>query len=89
LANLDDWDSDLKSVTDAESALQKDLDQFNTQHAKSLLGHLVELAKEREALLGDIRHALRDNFALQKEVHRDEKDTRCLQDLRLNRSAPR
>jgi hypothetical protein len=71
LANLDDWDADLKSVTDAEAALQKDLDQFNNQHAKALLGRLVEKAEKREALLGDIRQALRD-----------EKDTKCLRDLR-------
>jgi hypothetical protein len=31
LANLDDWDSDLKSVTDAEITLQKDSDQYNSQ----------------------------------------------------------
>ncbi len=34
LANLNDWDGDLKSVTDAEIALQKDSDQYNKQHAK-------------------------------------------------------
>jgi hypothetical protein len=83
LANLDDWDADLKSVTDAEAALQKDLDQFNNQHAKALLGRLVEKAEEREALLGDIRQALWDSTAWQKEIRRDEKDTKCLQDLRL------
>jgi hypothetical protein len=82
LANLDDWDVDLKSVTDAEAALQKDLDQFNNQHAKAFLGRLVEKAEEREALLGDIRQALRDSTALQKEIRRDEKDTKCLRDLR-------
>jgi hypothetical protein len=82
LANLDDWDADLKSVTDAEAALRKDVDQFNNQHAKALLGRLVEKAEEREALLGDIRQALRDSTALQKEIRRDEKDTKCLQDLR-------
>ncbi len=83
LANLDDWDADLKNARDAESALQADLDQFNTQHAKSLLGRLVEIAKEREAPLRDIVQALQDNNALRKEIHRDERDMQCLQDLRL------
>ena len=52
LANLDDWDGDLKSVTDAEDALQKDSDQYNSQHAKSFLRRLVEFGEERQSLLG-------------------------------------
>ena len=79
--NLDDWDSDLKSVTDAEDALQKDSDQYNNQHAKSSLGRLVELAKGMETMLGDVRQALRDYIVLQKEMHMDDEDTECLRDL--------
>lgn len=29
LASLDDWDADLKAVTDAEDALRRDSDQYN------------------------------------------------------------
>jgi hypothetical protein len=97
LANIDDWDTDLKSVTDAETTLQNDLSQFNSQHTKSLLRELVEKAEERKALLGDIHQALQSSIAVQKETHqavrdgitlrqeiyRDENDTQCLQDLRL------
>ncbi|KAK0650005.1 WD40-repeat-containing domain protein [Cercophora newfieldiana] len=97
LANVDDWDAYLKSVTDTEATLQADLSQFNSQYTKSLLGKLVEKAEERKALLGDIHQALqssiavqkethqavRDGNTLRKEIHRDEKDTKCLQDLRL------
>jgi hypothetical protein len=83
LANLDDWDGDLKSVTDAEDALQKDSDQYSNQHAKSLLRRLVELGEERQSLLGDIRQALWDYIALQKETHMDDRDTECLRDLRV------
>ncbi|KAK4107453.1 hypothetical protein N656DRAFT_741730, partial [Canariomyces notabilis] len=64
LAKVDDWDAYLKSVTDTEATLQTDLNQFNSQHTKSLLGKL-------------------DGNTLRKEIHRDEKDTQCLQDLRL------
>ncbi|KAK4109346.1 hypothetical protein N656DRAFT_716293, partial [Canariomyces notabilis] len=97
LAKVDDWDAYLKSVTDTEATLQTDLNQFNSQHTKSLLGKLVEKAEERKALLGDIHQALQSSIAVQekthkavqdgntlrKEIHRDEKDTQCLQDLRL------
>ncbi|KAK3942456.1 hypothetical protein QBC46DRAFT_426235 [Diplogelasinospora grovesii] len=48
LANLDDWDGDLRNVTDAEAALQKDSGQYNNQHAKSLLGHLVKMQMDEK-----------------------------------------
>jgi hypothetical protein len=83
IASLDDWDADLRKVKDAESDLKTELGQFNSQHTKSLLRQLVEKAEQRDAILGDIRQAFKDNAALQKEIHRDEKDTKCLQDLRL------
>ncbi|KAK3353868.1 WD40-repeat-containing domain protein [Lasiosphaeria hispida] len=97
LVNIDDWDTNLKSVTDAEATLQNDLSQFNNQHTKSLLGKLIEKAEKRQAVLGDIHQALQGGIAVQKEIHqtlqdgivaqkaihRDEKDTQCLQDLRL------
>ena len=81
LVNLDDWDGDLKSVTDAEVALQKDSDQYNNQHAKSLLGHLVNSAKERQSLLGDIRQDLRDLIAQQKKMQIDSKNKEFFRDL--------
>ena len=81
LANLDNWDGDLKSVTDAEETLQKDLDRYNSQYMKSTLGQLVKRAEGREKLLGDIRQDVRDFIALQKEIQRDGKDAKCLRDL--------
>ncbi|KAK3363907.1 hypothetical protein B0T25DRAFT_55606 [Lasiosphaeria hispida] len=78
LANIDDWDTDLKSITDAKATLQNNLSQFNSQHAKSLLGERAKEARKREALLRDIHQAIQDSITLQKEIHRDEKDTKCL-----------
>ncbi|KAH8800337.1 hypothetical protein F5884DRAFT_891236 [Xylogone sp. PMI_703] len=83
LVNMDDWDSDLKSVTDAETAVQKDSDQYNTLQAKSLLGKLVKDGEERQSLLGDVRQALWDYIALQKDMHIADRDAECLQDLRV------
>ncbi len=84
LANLNDWDGDLKSVTDAEIALQKDSDQYNKQHAKRLLGDLVNSARKRQSLLGDIHQGLQDIIAQQKDMHKDEKDNQCLEALRAS-----
>ncbi|KAM7208838.1 hypothetical protein V8F06_014919, partial [Rhypophila decipiens] len=56
-------------------------------HTKSLLGKLVEEAEKRKALLGDIyqetNQAVQDGNTLRKEIHKDDKDTQCLQDLHL------
>ncbi|KAK3363920.1 hypothetical protein B0T25DRAFT_597508 [Lasiosphaeria hispida] len=54
LANINDWDIDLKSITDAEAILQKDLNQFSSQDTKSFLGKLVEEAEKRRAMLKDM-----------------------------------
>ena len=51
LTNLDDWDGDLKSVTDAEDTLQKDSDQYSSQHAKSSLRELLYTAEKTETML--------------------------------------
>ena len=76
-ANLDDWDGDLKSVTDAEETLQKDLDRYNSQHMKSTLGQLVKRAEGRESILEDIRQDIRQLIA----QHKADIDEKCLQDL--------
>ncbi len=77
LANLDDWDGDLKSVTDAEETFQKDLDRYSSQHMKSTLRQLVERAEGRESILGDIRQDVRQLIA----QHKADNNEKCLQDL--------
>jgi hypothetical protein len=81
LANWDDWDGDIQSVTDAETAVQMDSDQYNGQHTKDALGQLVKRAEGMGRLLGDIRQDIREFIAQQKERQMDEEDTKCLRDL--------
>jgi hypothetical protein len=83
LVNLDNWDGSLKSIKDAEAALQKDLDQFYKEHTKASLRRLIETAQSQEAVLGDIRQVLQDNIIQQQEMQNNEKDVHCLKDLRL------
>jgi hypothetical protein len=83
LANLDNWDDDLKSVTDAEVALQTDSGQYNDQHAKSLLGQLINSAKERQSRLGDIHQDLREFIDQQQKKQADSENKECLRDLRV------
>jgi hypothetical protein len=84
LANLDHWDGDLKSVTATEARLKEDSDQYNNQHAKRLLEDLVDSAKVMQSGLGDVHQSLRDLIALQKEIHMDEKDCQCLENLQAS-----
>ncbi|KAL6830414.1 hypothetical protein J3E69DRAFT_191445 [Trichoderma sp. SZMC 28015] len=83
LVSWDDWDSELKTVEDAEATLQKDSDQYNKFHAKSALAQLVERAKSMEELLGDIHQTLREFLTFQKELQLDEIDRKCRWDLRV------
>ncbi|KAK3376687.1 WD40-repeat-containing domain protein [Lasiosphaeria ovina] len=83
LANRDDWDADLKAVTDAEDALQRDWDQYNKLYAEEDMGQLVERAKEMEERLGDIHQDVRDFISLQKDARRDEHESACRRDLRV------
>ncbi|KND89309.1 Vegetative incompatibility protein HET-E-1, partial [Tolypocladium ophioglossoides CBS 100239] len=80
LANWDDWDAHLKTITDAEDTLRRDSSQYNKQHASSALGELVGRAEGTQNLLGNIRQDIRELIALQKKAQSD-KDTKCLQAL--------
>lgn len=81
LANWDDWDADLKAVTDAEENLLNDWDKYDKLKAKSLRSKLVELAEGMEGLLKDIRQDIREFIALQRGMQRDDEDAECLRDL--------
>ncbi len=77
MLNRDDWNSDLKLVTDAEAAVQNDIAQSFQEQTKTSLGKLVKHAEGMERRLGNIRQDIWEFISLQK-VGQDEK---CLQDL--------
>jgi hypothetical protein len=85
LTNWNDWDSYLKSVTDAEDTLQKDSAQYYKEYVKTALGKLVELAGTWEAQLRaihrDIPQAIQDQIDLQRNMYKDEKDRKYFEDL--------
>src|SRR5271156_51556 len=77
---LDDWDGNVKSVYDAESAVQQDSKSYNDQQVRSHLEELVNIAKNQEInLLRDIHRALQEQLLEQMS----KEDRQCLQDLRL------
>ncbi|KAH6622752.1 hypothetical protein F5144DRAFT_517211, partial [Chaetomium tenue] len=83
MVNLDDWDVDLKLVTDAEATVQNDAAQSFQEQTKISLGKLVEHAEGMERRLGDIRQDIRDFISLQKDARRDDIESACRRDLRV------
>ena len=83
LLNLDDWDNDLKEVTNAEAAVQNDSAQYVQDHTKTSLATLVQLAEGMETRLGDIRQTLQDFIALQTAMRTNDENIACLRALRV------
>ncbi len=83
MLNLDDWDGDLKLVTNAEAAVQNDAAQSSQEQTKTCLGKLVEHAEGIERRLGDIHQDIQDFISLQKDARRDDAEAACRRDPRV------
>ncbi|OAQ74440.1 Vegetative incompatibility protein HET-E-1 [Purpureocillium lilacinum] len=81
LANLDDWDADLKTVNDAEETVRADWEQYNKIRGKNTLSQVLNRAQEMQRLLGDIQQTLQDFVVQQKAVRRDDVEAACRRDL--------
>jgi hypothetical protein len=83
MLNLDDWDGDLKSVTDVEAIVQNDTAQFFQGQTRTFLADLVNYTKRIEARLSDVYQTLRDFISLQKNACRDDIESVYRRDLRV------
>ncbi|KAL2142978.1 hypothetical protein VTI28DRAFT_500 [Corynascus sepedonium] len=83
LLSLDDWDGDLKLVTDAEAVVKQDTAQFFQEQTKIFLGTLVKSAEKTTESLGNIHQTLQDFISYRKSVRKDDKEAACLRDLRV------
>ncbi|PWI63943.1 hypothetical protein PCL_02564 [Purpureocillium lilacinum] len=81
LANLDDWDADLKTVNDAEETVRADWEQYNKIRGKNTLSQVLNRAQEMQRLLGDIQQTLQDFVVQQKAFRRDDVEAACRRDL--------
>ncbi|KAJ5692729.1 hypothetical protein N7462_002152 [Penicillium macrosclerotiorum] len=79
--NLDDWDGELEAIKSSEEAVQKDTDQYCTLYSKDALGTLVKQSQEEQKILGDFHQTLQDYILAQKNIHRDEQDSKDLRDI--------
>ncbi|RYP09139.1 hypothetical protein DL764_001466 [Monosporascus ibericus] len=81
--HLDDWDSELKRITDLEDIIRKDTAQYFQEHTKSRLEELAKYGERIETRLGDIHKTLQDFISMQKDIHKDDMEAACLRDLRV------
>ncbi|KAF7554441.1 hypothetical protein G7Z17_g2906 [Cylindrodendrum hubeiense] len=93
---LDDWSGQLTDITDAEVAVRKDSQQFNTEQIKSHLQVIAEAAASQESKLEDIHSVLlaqtvqqtkfqeqQTKFQEQQaKIRKDDNFNKCLHDLR-------
>ncbi|KAK4667645.1 NACHT and WD40-domain containing NOD-like receptor 1 [Podospora pseudopauciseta] len=68
LWKLDDWAGQLNEIKEAEAAVQRDMDQYNSEDSKIQLRKLIDVAGALEKQ--------------QEKRHQDDGDKQCLRDLR-------
>ncbi|SPN97662.1 uncharacterized protein DNG_01175 [Cephalotrichum gorgonifer] len=79
---LDDWAGQLNEIQDAEAAVNRDSEQYNTEQVKSYLQGLADTAHSQGLKLQDIHLSIEDQTRQQEKRHQDDKDEQCLKDLR-------
>ncbi|KAJ5710720.1 hypothetical protein N7488_004876 [Penicillium malachiteum] len=71
----------LQDVKEAETAVQKDSDQYSTLHSKTLLGELVTQGQAELKVFGNLQQTLKEYMEEQRRNYMDDKLSNCLQDL--------
>jgi hypothetical protein len=82
ILKLDDWAGQLSGIQEAEGAVQRDMEQYNTEESKMQLRKLTDAASAIEMNLQDIHSAIQDQTRQQEKRHQDDGDKQCLKDLR-------
>lgn len=81
ILKLENWESQIQDIKDAEAAVQRDSEQYSSEQVKSHLHDLAVTVHSQEAKLGDVFLAIRDNAKQEERRHEDDKDKQCLKDL--------
>ncbi|RKK76434.1 Vegetative incompatibility protein HET-E-1 [Fusarium oxysporum] len=82
MVKIDDWAGQLSEIQEAEAAVQRDLEQYNTEESKAQLRKLTDAASAIEINLQDIHSAIQGQIRQQEKRHQDDADKQCLKDLR-------
>ncbi|KAM6514119.1 hypothetical protein FALCPG4_015281 [Fusarium falciforme] len=83
MLKLDDWAGQLSEIQEAEAAVQRDMEQYNTEESQIHLRGLIVAARSQEAKLQDIRSAIEDQTRQEEKRYQDGKYEKCMQDLHV------
>ncbi|KAH7124790.1 NACHT domain-containing protein [Dactylonectria macrodidyma] len=83
MVKIDDWAGQLSEIQEAEAAVQRDMEQYNTEESKMQLQKLTDAASAIEMNLQNIHSAIEDQTWQQDKRHKDDKYEKCMQDLHI------
>ncbi|RYP18338.1 hypothetical protein DL767_009858 [Monosporascus sp. MG133] len=83
VVEFDNWAGAVQSIKDAEKAVQQDIDKYSTQDIRMSLSNIAKQAQSQCTHLQDIHQAIQENTKKQEERRQDDKNEKCLMDLRL------
>lgn len=83
MLRIDDWAGQLSNIQEAEVAVQRGMEQYNTEESKTQLRKLNGAAGALEKNLQNIHAAMKDQAEQQEKRHREAQDKQCLRDLRV------
>lgn len=82
ILKLDDWAGQLSGIKEAEAAVQRDMEQYNTEESRMQLRKLTDAASVMQINLQDIHLAIQDQTQQQDKWRKDDKYEKCMQELR-------
>ncbi|RYP25887.1 hypothetical protein DL768_011651 [Monosporascus sp. mg162] len=83
VVEFDNWAGAVQSIKDAEKTIQQDIDTYSTQDIKMSLNNIAKQAESQCTHLQDIHQAIQENTKKQEKRRQDDKNEKCLMDLRL------
>ncbi|OBS17327.1 hypothetical protein FPOA_12147 [Fusarium poae] len=83
LFKIDDWQGQVDSIKKAEASLRDDMEQHNSEELKSRLRGIDNTLGHVRLGVKAVESAIQDQTQMLRQIHRDENDQKCLQDLRI------
>ncbi|KAG4273322.1 hypothetical protein FPRO04_14559 [Fusarium proliferatum] len=79
----DDWQDKVDSIKKAEASLRDDVNQHNSEELKSRLRRIDNTLGHLRLDVKAVESAIQDQTQVLRQIHHDENDQKCLQDLRV------
>ncbi|KAL3588021.1 hypothetical protein FPOAC2_13920 [Fusarium poae] len=79
----DDWQNKVDSIKKAEASLRDDVNQHNSEELKSRLRRIDNTLGRLRLDVKAVESAVQVQTQVLRQVHHDENDQKCLQDLRI------